>query len=227
MTRPSRARVGWGRFELPTSASRTNQPPHYQAIYVLHGTTWGPVGAMWRSARGQDVGKPRPRLETRDRNPSSTSCAEELAPRVENMIWQMGRDPHVPVVLLDDIPRPRFEKVAGRVATPNQPAWLGRGYGRAMGTSSPDTVSLAGHVDATAGDPVEVDDDGDAVALAVELLLEERDGVIDGGADIGIVDDAPPSSSDRRDRSGPRRPASAGRTVGAPRVVPEADLASR
>ena len=68
-----------------------------------------------------------------------------------------------------------------------------------MGTSSPDTVSLAGHVDATAGDPVEVDDDGDAAALAVELLLEERDGVINSGADIGIVDDAPPSSSDRRD----------------------------
>jgi hypothetical protein len=58
-----------------------------------------------------------------------------------------------------------------------------------MGTSSPDTVSRAGHVDATAGDAVEVDDHGDAVALAVELLLEERDRVIDGGADIGIVDD--------------------------------------
>jgi hypothetical protein len=37
------------------------------------------------------------------------------------MIWQMGRDPHVPVVLLDDIPRPRFEEVAGRVATGGAP----------------------------------------------------------------------------------------------------------
>ena len=57
--------VGWGRFELPTSASRTNQPLNYQAIYVLHGTTWCPVGAMWRSARGQDVGKASTRRDRR------------------------------------------------------------------------------------------------------------------------------------------------------------------
>jgi Phage integrase family len=34
--------VGWGRFELPTSASRTNRHPAHQAIYDPPSPTWEP-----------------------------------------------------------------------------------------------------------------------------------------------------------------------------------------
>ena len=50
--------VGWARFELATSASRTSPRTRYQATYALHGTTWRPLPPMLRPARERNVGNP-------------------------------------------------------------------------------------------------------------------------------------------------------------------------
>jgi len=64
--------VGWARFELATSASRTNQPPHHQATC----DPTGPRGARRHRYDGLHVGK----SDERATRPRSTRALEKPTP---------------------------------------------------------------------------------------------------------------------------------------------------
>jgi hypothetical protein len=52
------ALVGWGRFELPTSASRTGLQPCYQVISGLQATGWRALEPISRFLRRKNGGSP-------------------------------------------------------------------------------------------------------------------------------------------------------------------------